>query len=166
MRPIMQSADGADCAMKSRCTSKIGRMLGFFSARVKVIVPAQHRRNSFPFDTPSPIWAGRVAGSRLAQCSDSCVHKILTWGISALAADTISGLWGYRICLCQSKKSDSRHDMPCKTKSQTTIDCCYQLRHRDAGTRLAPRHRCCYPANYPNRPHPSRRAGAPWASCL
>src|SRR5258708_7333705 len=61
-------------------------------ARVNRIVPAQHLRSSFPFETLPERWLGSVSGSRLAQCSDNCVHKMRSLGNWLRIAAIISGL--------------------------------------------------------------------------
>src|SRR5579863_3689406 len=50
-RPFTQSAEGAALPMNSVWASRIGRTLVSFSARLTDIDPAQHLRNSLPFET-------------------------------------------------------------------------------------------------------------------
>src|SRR5258708_24363474 len=70
----------------------MGKTEGSLPDRVNRIVPAQHLRSSFPFETLPERWLGSVSGSRLAQCSDNCVHKMRSLGNWLRIAAIISGL--------------------------------------------------------------------------
>jgi hypothetical protein len=87
---LRHSANGAIFLIKALYSVSLGITTGRGLLRSMVIVPAQQLRVGYPSAVRAFKCLGLTAGNFLAQCSESCVHRIRAPGEVFRTASTIS----------------------------------------------------------------------------